>query len=184
MAQAQSAAYSFADPVNGFSSTQGNDGVQFRLTADIRVTALGYYDRNQNGLSQSHPVGIYSVSSQSLLASATVGAGSSLVGLFRYESITPLDLSAGESYRLVGFHPGTGVGGDLYQIIPVGSVTIASPIVHEGNYNNLDSMLSYPTNGPAMTNIFFGPNFLYVPEPSTGLLTLLAAIALAARRRM
>lgn len=168
-AQAATIAFAFNDPSSGAASAQGNDGFRFQPTAAIQVTSLGYYDRNQDGLTLNHQVGIYDFLTQTLLASTTVGAGSTLDGLFRYNAITPLTLNAGQSYMVVGFHPGSTTQ-DLAASNPTGFTT-AAPLTYQGYFLNYNSSLSFPTTNGSGT--FFGPNFQFqpadaaVPEPST-----------------
>src|SRR5689334_14804543 len=60
------------------NGNSGLNGTEFTPISSIVVTALGYYDDtliSNNGLDNSHPVGLYRVSDQQLLASATVPAG-------------------------------------------------------------------------------------------------------------
>ena len=139
----------------------GNDGFQFQPNVDILVTALGYYDRDQEGLALTHAVGIYDVSSQSLLATTTVGPGSTLDGLFRYTAIDPLSLRQGRSYMVVGFHPGS-LTQDLAAANPAG-VLAASDLTYQGYFLNFDAALSFPTTagGPSP---FFGPNFKFAVD--------------------
>jgi hypothetical protein len=163
-----STAYSFPDPFSGTVSVTGNDGFGFQANIDIYVTALGYYDRDQDGLTLLHPVAIYEYDDLAItqLMMTTVGPGSFLSGLFRYNSITPFLLLAGHNYMVVGHHPGSDTE-DFAANSPV-PVSVASEILYQGYRFNFDSTLTFPTsNGDPAT--FFGPNFQFeaVPEPST-----------------
>ena len=82
----------------------GTTGWKFKPTVDIAVTELGCYDEDQDGLARSHRVGIFDARNKRLLASVTVGRGSSLDGAFRWEPLeVRVVLKAGRSY-LVGTH--------------------------------------------------------------------------------
>jgi len=82
--------------------TTGTVGWTFTPTVDIGVTDLGCYDAYQDGLATRHRVGVWDADGADLLASVTVGPGSTLDGAFRWESLeTPLVLEAGRPY-LVG----------------------------------------------------------------------------------
>jgi len=67
------AAFHFTDPPAGQVSVQGNDAFEFTPTQNLLVTALGYYDRNQDGLALQHQVAIYAVATDTQLAVATLG---------------------------------------------------------------------------------------------------------------
>jgi hypothetical protein len=137
---------------------QGNDGLFFTPNVDITVTALGYIAPQTGG----NQVGIFDVTANTLLASTTVMTSDPTAGGFYWDSITPLVLTAGNQYAVVGLWltppPGyeatTGVGA-------------ASEITFNGyKYNSLTT-LSLPTTGYAPP--IFGPNFQFtpVPEPTT-----------------
>ena len=158
MARADIAAFTFQDPVSGTVSVTGNDGFKFQPNVDILVTALGYYDRDQDGLALTHPIAIFDADSQSLLATTTVGLGSSLDGSFRYSLITPLLLQQGQSYMVVGFHPGS-LTQDLAAENPTG-VTTATEITYQGYFFSYDTALSYPAMSGG-SGTFFGPSFRF-----------------------
>jgi len=83
---------------NDFSGTVGNQWVV--ATYPVTVTALGYEDRNRDGLNGAHQVGIWD-SNGSLVASVTVPAGTNAVleGAWRYMALdTPVALSAQSTY--------------------------------------------------------------------------------------
>ena len=86
----------------GLEATSGSDqlyGREFTVTSPVVVTALGVGDSTGNPLSVSHDVGIFSVSSHSLLASTTVPAGNSatLDAGFRYVGLgNALTLTSGQ----------------------------------------------------------------------------------------
>ncbi|MEP7072377.1 MAG: DUF4082 domain-containing protein [Verrucomicrobiota bacterium] len=93
-------ALDFAALGSGFDYTQGSYSLGFRFTANdnSRVTALGFYDDQKNGLTQAHPVGIYDVITRQLVASTTVLPSDPITGFFRYHAITPVTLTAGRDY--------------------------------------------------------------------------------------
>lgn len=82
-------------------------------TTDIEVTALGAYDAGGDGFTTSGgiPVGIFRESDDSLLVSTFVQSTSSLIGHYRFASISPIILSANTSYRAVAVNRD-----DLYNI--------------------------------------------------------------------
>jgi hypothetical protein len=108
---AEAAAYSFATAPVSFD-TQLSLGFTFTPNVNVSVTGLGYYDLGGDGFLTDHQVGIYlgdgGFGAGPLLTSTTLGAGTSgTLGAndFRYQSITPLTLLAGQSYTIAGLSP-------------------------------------------------------------------------------
>jgi len=85
--------------------------------APVSVSALGYVDHGEDGLADSHSVGIYDAG-QVLLASATVAAGTAnpLTNGWRYATLaSPVELAANTTYLIVG---DTGDGVDPFRYVP------------------------------------------------------------------
>lgn len=149
-------------------------GWAFSTTSQISLTALGYFDRGEDGLVTSHDVGVWN-SDGVLVASATVDAGTSsaLDGHFRYTSIAPVTLAAGH-YRIGGVHIGDSSGlGDWYGYSPT-SVVYGPEITFHGNqlrYTGESTTLTDPTSTGKALGGYFGGNFKYtmseVPTPSS-----------------
>jgi len=74
-------------------------GWAFTTNAPVTITELGYFDSYQDGLQNSHDVGIWD-SSGALLGWATVPSGTSAVldGPFRFVPISPIALDADQTY--------------------------------------------------------------------------------------
>jgi hypothetical protein len=146
----------------GFDYHQGSYdlGWYFVVNTPITITALGFYDDLKDGLTASHPVGVYDKSTQALLAQATVSPSDPLTGYFRYTPLSPpLALQPGHSYVLVAL-----VGSEKYlafnQLDP--AWTVSPAITYSGgavNYGNPQATaLGYPdTFGTSGGD--FGPNF-------------------------
>jgi hypothetical protein len=89
-----------------------NYGYEFNLTQEVEIVALGFYDHGQNGLTASHPVGLYAKATGGpwgegpLLVRTNVTAADPLIGHFRYRAIAPLRLPADTGYRLSAFSCG------------------------------------------------------------------------------
>jgi uncharacterized protein (TIGR03437 family) len=108
-ARADTVAINLAGPLSppAFNYTQGSylTGFVFRANSAISITQLGNYDSNLTGASQtfvSAPVGIYDMTTNTLLASASVPPSAPATGLFRYVSISPVTLNTSDTYAIVG----------------------------------------------------------------------------------
>jgi len=172
--------------------TSGTDqlyGWFFDLSDTISVDALGVGDVDNDGLAIAHDVGIYRVSDQTLLVSATVGAGTSgtLLDGFRYVDITPFTLGAG-SYVIVMTMPQRNAD---RQIINASNPTTSGPVSYVTSAFGDGPGLGYPVAPGAFAEGLFGPNFTFttggVPEPGTWALMLLGfggmGVAIRAGRR-
>jgi hypothetical protein len=162
-------------------------GWTFTVNDDIVVTQLGLFDSRQNGLEESHDIGIWD-DSGTLVASATIGSGVSglLVDNFRYVEIVPVTLAAG------GYTIGAFFGTGLEPLVFAGDATgfVASP--------QIAFVSAVFSNVPVLTlpdSVFggqgyFGPNFVHddisaatIPEPGTLALIASGVAALGLRRR-
>lgn len=157
----------------GFNYYQGSYSLGFSFTANAnaQVTALGFYDDLKNGLTQSHPVGIYDPQTQALLVSATVLPTDPLSNFFHYTTLaTPLNLVAGKSYVIMAL-----VRSENYLAFSsIDPTWIVDPaITYTGgavNYANPSATtLLYPDTpipgGPASGGDF-GPNFILAAAPT------------------
>lgn len=181
-------------------SDDGNRVIGYTFTVGAQplyVTALGYFDEGANGLNQSHDVGLYVDSTQTLLTSATVpsGLGARLSSWFRMVDLTqPVQLAANTRYVVAGTCPGFAGAdtwfwrpdtGDGYNQNLVGftlapEVTVDPNMSAKFNYYGWGSAsLSYPASFdnnnnaiPPHRNYFIGPDFEFspVPEPSQAIL--------------
>jgi hypothetical protein len=149
---------------NGFDYYQGSYSLGWTFTPNspITVTALGFYDDLQNGLTQSHPVGIYDKATQALLATATVVPTDPLTGFFHYTPLaTPLTLAAGNAYVLMAL-----VSTERYlAFAAIDPLWTVDPAITYGgsavNYANPSATtLLYPDTFSAVGGDF-GPNFLF-----------------------
>lgn len=161
-----------ADTV-GFTTTGGSllgsngatFGYTFTLATPVRVTQLGFWDYQSDGLLAAIPVTIWN-DSGTPLATATVPAGTSAGEINQYLYVTlatPVTLAAG-TYTLGGYTTNNGdeIQYSLATINGAAGVTYGASRAAGGN--------TYPTADPlVLTNSYFGPNFQFnaVPEPST-----------------
>ena len=97
---------------NGNSINTGSDwslGWSFSTYNDILITDLGFYDYAnsvQDGLAYDHQIGLWT-GDGTLLTSAVVNSGTSdpLIDSFRYASISPVLLEAGETFMIAATNP-------------------------------------------------------------------------------
>jgi len=108
-----SVAYTFTTSPISYD-TQLSLGFTFTANVNFNVTSLGYYNYLGTGFLTPHEVGIFAgdggVAAGPLLASTTLAAGTSgTLGPndFRYQTISPLSLVAGDTYTIAGLSPNT-----------------------------------------------------------------------------
>jgi hypothetical protein len=129
----------------GVQATSGSDqlfGWFFDLSAPVDVTALGVGDSVGAALAVSHDVGIFAVNDEALLLSTTVpaGGGAYLDG-FRYVSVSPTALPAGD-YVIVMTMP---EGNADTQSIENTSETTSAPVAYVDSAFDDGSSLAFPT---------------------------------------
>ncbi len=179
---------SFSNNAGGF-----NLGYKFNLSQSVLVTQLGYYNGIDGGMFMNHDVGLYTAAGV-LLATTTVIPTDTLDGIFRYHSIVPVNLAAGD-YVLVGvagYDPGNPV--DKYTHDPNNITfdprfTFIENRVKGSEGNTLTFLTDIDTEhsiDPPLNIAWFGPNMqikdVNVPEPTT-IITLLSMGALALKRK-
>ena len=177
------------DALNQTSSVSNFSlGFEFTVNSDITVTQLGAFDDNGDGLTQRHQIGLYRVSDQALLSSATVTNSSTLDGIFRYEAIDPVNLVAKQNYIVTGVYTD---GGDKF-LFNSDSFSSASAITFVGSRFASSSTLVYPNTNGVGENGYFSANFKFnagnsaaaSPEPASLAFVLpFVGVVIARRKR-
>jgi hypothetical protein len=176
----------------GFSISGGTEavtvanltlGYAFTVSSPISVTMFGLFDSNNDGLSLSHDVTIWT-STGTQLRQATIPSGTvgTLTNGFRYVSIAPLTLGPG-TYTIGGFYAPSFSDTAVVRA----SITSASGLSYVASRSAAG--FTFPTgdifNFP---NSYFGPNFQFttpgVPDGGSTVMLLGAALgALGMARR-
>ena len=164
----------------GTSFTFGADvtvGLAFTLSSPVLVTDLGLWDFNNDGLSTSHVVTIWTTSTGTQEAQGTIpsGTGATLTSGFRYVSIVPVLLPAG-SYTIGGFYSSASDAVNIQ-----GLVVAASGRTYNGTRSGLG--FAFPAADAFGRPLnYFGPNFQFTtaPTPDSGSTWTLLLLGVAA----
>ncbi|MEP6755698.1 MAG: PEP-CTERM sorting domain-containing protein [Chthonomonadales bacterium] len=171
--QAQTIALDFT--AGGLGGAQDNSmlGWEFSLANQVTLTDLGIYDEGNDGLFNSHQIGLWT-GGGTLVSSATIASGfsgsvvnsASGLGSFRFNNVSPVSLT-----------PGSYVIGALWGIqdrdyIRTGSNNVPTPLNMAPGFSftqlryNVNSGFAFPASSFAR-NGHFGPDlrFTTVPEP-------------------
>ena len=162
-------------------------GWTFQPLTDIDVTALGAFDYVVPGTGVLD-VGLWD-STGTLLASGTISATSTSINQSLYQSITPVMLTAGQTYYLAAYSPS---GSFSFYVVgpdngPNGGNATMSPEIQLGAAAYTpDAGFAFPsTTEGSSGDAVIAPNFQFevVPEPSTFCLLGGGLIILMAMRR-
>ena len=169
-----------------------------------QVNYLGYYDQNGDGLANNHLVSLWDNNTQTIIASATVPAGTAapLVNGYRWVQLpSTITLNYG-SYYVIGAHtdgvdlwgdfisnnsPDNGNNGQISwnsQYVQLGS---GWEFTRAGRYDSAGNYPSEPPNQSGSDAIYpvanLGFDVVVVPEPaSLTLMGMAAALCLAKRK--
>jgi hypothetical protein len=168
-------------------------GSLFTATTAQTFNSLGFIDLNTSspltglpdGLHDSYQVGIWLVSTQTLLASAIVTPASPLIpaeGFFHWAPIPAVTIPAGEQFIIGALLPANPLDAWLSDDVHVNSVGISG--AGTGRFE-IGGTLTYPsqTVSPFAVYSVANASSMIVPEPSTGLLVASALLGLAGWRR-
>lgn len=158
------------------------EGSQFTPTSPlgIAVTHLGMWDDfflpvptlGSPGFDYQIPIGIWRVSGQTLLASATLGPGTGdpLLGEYRYVPITPVVLSPGVTYAIGFPWADTIETSDYVQGWEPGAVQVDPAITIGPRVESASPGFLFPSI--VLDSPVFGPNFQFYVIPAPGAVLL------------
>lgn len=155
-------------------------GFSFNLSQATTIDALGYWT---GGNFSTHQVAIWS-SSGTLLTSGTVSGADPLLGHYRYDSIAPITLGAG-NYVIGGQFFNGLIPAELTGITSAPNFTWTGDRQAMGNFVfPTTSFLTYGNQGVALVNFSIAQP-AGVPEPATWATMLIGfgAIGVSLRRR-
>lgn len=180
------------NPATGGTAANGNQSVgwQFNVLSPLTVTGLEWYDAAGTGLNTAHTVGIWNPAG-TLLTSILIPAGvaAPLDGMFRVESIAPINLPVGNGYIVGGqnFAASTdlmacGSGGPCDGLL-VQTIDPRLAFVN-ATFSNIGGGFTEPTFFSVAHEGFFGPSFsAVVPEPSSMVLLAIGLIVTGSAMR-
>ncbi len=143
----------------GFNYTQGTylGGFEFKANSAISITKLGAYDSNYsalpNGAETFAPVsvGLYDLTTHTLLGSATVQASDPVTGVFHYAALaSPIALNTTDNYAIVS--------------VTSTNHYIASPSLTMADVNSAITYVAfagYGAGGLTQTGVLVEPDFFY-----------------------
>jgi hypothetical protein len=169
-----------------YAVINGPVGWTFQPLTDISVTALGMFD----GLPANLEVGLWN-SSGTLLVSETIDENIISFNQSRYESITPVALTAGQTYYLAAFSP----SGEFQaltlspNLVPPDGMAIMSPDIQLGSVaTENNGVFQFPDNVQGVADsAIIAANFEFAVAPEPATLAIVGAglsVLLAARRRI
>jgi hypothetical protein len=143
-------------------------GYSFDVSSPFLVQYLGYFDAGNNGLNESHDIGLYDQSG-TLLSSGTVGpgAGDLLMGGFRLVPVSPFLLAVGTGYNVLGTSV-TGADQLLFNATKTNALGIAYV---SGAYCEGATLQNACGSNP---DGYFGANFAGTVAPEPASIVLLA----------
>ncbi len=169
-------------------------GWQFSVTENIDVSALGWFDWNEDGLNRSHEVGIWNISGSNLITSTTIPSGTvaTLDSGFRYTSLTSsVTLQTGQTYIIAGHDIGNSGDPHVWDALlsgfnnQVNGFNVDARITLQDAVGSPAGSFSFPTGtiGDARQALM-GPNLVIIPEPSTTVLMMGGMFAFLRRRKI
>lgn len=169
---------------NAFDGSAWTLGFEFSPQVDISVDRLGFFDLDADGLAGTHGVALWD-DSGTLISSAFVSSSDPLIGFYRFSAISPVVLTAGNSY-VVGSHDfrtDDAIRDDR------GVTSTIDPDINiiTGRWRFPSGSLQFPNISTGSSTVFYNTaNFTFtrVPEMQSHLLMLIGLGLWAAGRRL
>jgi len=138
-------------------------GWLFSVNTVLTVTHLGLFDRDENGMTREHEVGLFRYSDGSLLTSGTMSLGKSnmLIDGFRYTNVFDVELQVGKQYMVAYYTDHTGSSDGIHMDANVSTIPEVDYL--SGAYEGNAFGLAMPVNLTTAERI--GPNFLVTAVP-------------------
>lgn len=146
-------------------------GWEFEPRTKLIVTSLGIYDARADGLADAHQVAIWDLNDRkSPVAESRFdeGADAELVGHFRYQAVTPVELEAGRKYAVVAHYPSPH-DSSVSMSNPSGlTLKFADHLLMGGRrYTFPHEQMAFPDRSQGDLNTAtFGPTFRFRANPS------------------
>jgi hypothetical protein len=155
--RADTIALSFTDSGNFFIPlVDQTRGWAFTLSSPVLVTELGLWDRDNDGLGKAHIVTIWtSTGTQEVQGTIPSGTGATLTNGFRYVSIAPFLLPAG-NYTIGGFYS---PGPDNIAFL-ASTIATASSVTYDGSRGEFGFAFP-PGDVNTVSDSYLGPNFQF-----------------------
>ncbi len=192
-------AWTFTSAGHSYTGGTWDFGAAFTVNTNVTASGLGYYANPVTGNVAGNPVALYQCAdvacstTATLLTEVTVANTYPLTDFFRYVPITPLALTAGTSYEVVGVSlsdnytwndPGFAVNSAISLISDGSGNTTRWQSGTSPTFLNTIQIDLSNTDGYWGPNVFFGqPTFANVPEPASIALVAFAVAALGLVRR-
>ncbi len=158
----------FAAPeVFDYPYEQETVGTLFQVGDEsIWVTHLGIWDQDEDGLTASYRVGVFSATTSLLLFDAVVPSGTAapLVSGTRWVEVSPFLLESGLEYVVATYRP---VAADVFPHVYTDEAVFGSAVTPLEDVYEISAGLIYPT-GIEECDAILGPSFQYaLQDPTT-----------------
>jgi hypothetical protein len=149
---------------SGFNYTQGTYliGFSFKANRAITVDHLGAYDSSLGSMAngaqtfQATPVGLYDLTTHTLLGTVTVHGSDTAIKVYRYAALTtPVSLNTTDTYAVVW-----ATGTNHYVATQLSAIIVPADV---NSAVNFVAFAGYGPGGLTQTNVIAEPNF-FVPS--------------------
>lgn len=196
--------WEFTSAGNSFTNGNWIFATSFQVgNSDLTATGLGYYADPNSGRVDANQVALFHCANSdctttaSIIASVTVDNTYPLTGHFRYVTIAPITLLAGESYQVAGVSQGNNYTWNdpgFFADSGISLIPLSGQVGRwEATAGTTPAFLNYGQSDLGSEDGYWGPNvfvgqptFTQVPEPPTTALigvAMLGAVGVSRRKR-